>query len=321
MGSSVFYKKLGLGPVEVARRVGINRNSVPQILQKYEETKTVHDKSKSGRKRKLSGKEEKQIIRKAKKHKSAAQIAKELDDKVSPRTVQRTLKKLGLFYGKVKKIERLFPIHKAKRLAYADEKKDYDWERVMFSDEKTFEIFVGEDYAWQEIGKREVREYVTHAPKLHVWAGVGSYVRTKLYFFEKNLDQYLYQSILKKCLKESELIYAPKAPRRVVKKWIFLQDGNRAHTAKSTQAFLDDFMDNRLTDHPPKSPDLNPIEDIWSYLDRKVKEAKVTSIGQLKKVLKKEWKNLPWDYIRSSVNSMPKRLRQLKECGGNRLDY
>ena len=60
---------------------------------------------------------------------------------------------------------------------------------------------------------------------------------------------------------------------------------------------------------------------MWSYFDRKVKAAKVMSIGHLKRVLNKEWKKLSWDYIRASVDSMPSRLQQLKECGGNRLDY
>lgn len=145
--------------------------------------------------------------------------------------------------------------------------------------------------------------------------------RNKLHFFTENLNSEVYQGILKRNLKESKLVYAPKAPNRVIEKWKFLQDGHRAHTAAKTMKFLCKLVGNRLTPHPPLSPDLNPIEDMWSYLDRKVKAANVTNIPQLKRVLNKEWKALPWDEIRKSVDSMPRRLQLLKECGGNRIAY
>ena len=53
-------------------------------------------------------------------------------------------------------------------------------------------------------------------------------------------------------------------------------------------AAVEKLVGDRLISHPAKSPDLNPIEDMWSYLDRKVKEAKVTSIRSLKTVLPRE---------------------------------
>ena len=77
------------------------------------------------------------------------------------------------------------------------------------------------------------------------------------------------------------------------KKWKFLQDGARAHTAKKSIEVIHELIGNRLHKHPAKSPDLNPIENMWSYLDRKVKESKIISILALKKKLKKEWDNLP----------------------------
>lgn len=81
------------------------------------------------------------------------------------------------------------------------------------------------------------------------------------------------------------------------------------------------LVGDRLISHPAKSPDLNPIEDMWSYLDRKVKEAKVTSTRSLKTVLTREWQALPWTEIRKSVNSMGRRLELCIESGGKRLPY
>ena len=85
--------------------------------------------------------------------------------------------------------------------------------------------------------------------------------------------------------------------------------------------FLREHLGDRLVAHPAMSLDLNPIEDMWSYLDRKVKEARVTNISRLKAVLTKEWRALPWTEIRKSVNSMERRLQMCIESNGNRIPY
>ena len=35
------------------------------------------------------------------------------------------------------------------------------------------------------------------------------------------------------------------------------------------------IREDRIIPHPPQSPDFNVLEDMWSYLDRKVKAAKL----------------------------------------------
>jgi transposase len=155
-----------------------------------------------------------------------------------------------------------------------------------------------------------------------VWGAIGAYIKTPLYFFEENMDSKLYQKVLKERIQEHHLIYAPDTPKKkLFKKWQFLQDGARSHTAKKSMEVIQELVGNRLHKHPAKSPDLNPIEDMWSYLDRKVKESKITTIRTLRQKLKKEWENLSWEYIRKSVDSMPRRLRSIEEAGGNRINY
>ena len=89
---------------------------------------------------------------------------------------------MGLFYGKVKRLQRLCKAHKQKRVDYATERKNFDYSGALFSDEKTFQLGAGEKYVWQEIGNREVREYAKHAPKVYVWAAIGSYAKTKIIY-------------------------------------------------------------------------------------------------------------------------------------------
>ena len=194
-------------------------------------------------------------------------------------------------------------------------------ENYTFSDEKKFQLGAGEEYAWQEPEDRLVKEYVQHAPKLNVWGGIGYYMKTPLYFFEKNMDSKFYQEVLEQRITEENIIYAPDTPKSLVKKWNFLQDGARPHTAKSSIALIHELIGNRLHKHPAKSPEINAIEDMWSYLNRKVTEAKITTIQTLKKKLKKEWDNLPWEEIRKSVKSMGSRIQAIQDAGGERIDY
>ena len=63
------------------------------------------------------------------------------------------------------------------------------------------------------------------------------------------------------------------------------------------------------------------MEDLWSYLDRKAKAAKVKTISGLKRKLTVEWEKLPWSYIRSSVRSMPARLAECEKLQGGRTHY
>lgn len=49
------------------------------------------------------------------------------------------------------------------------------------------------------------------------------------------------------------------------KKWMFLQDGIRAHASKETKAWMNE-MSIELFPHPPNSPDLNPIEMVWALI-------------------------------------------------------
>ena len=122
----------------IARKVGCSRPTVYDVLAKYRKTGTVKDLAGRGRKRKLSEGEAKNMVKKAKKGKCAPQIARECKKKVSTRTVRRELRKGGVRYLKIKKVEKLSEAHKKKRVEYSKRMEGYDWDKVLFSDEKTF---------------------------------------------------------------------------------------------------------------------------------------------------------------------------------------
>ena len=57
-----------------------------------------------------------------------------------------------------------------------------------------------------------------------------------------------------------------------------MEDNAQPHTAANTQKYLEDSRIQTI-DWPPQSPDLNPIENIWLRMKRKIAKRK-RSINQ-----------------------------------------
>jgi transposase len=158
---------------KIARKVKCSVNTVKDILLKYEQTGDVEDLPRCGRKRKLSDREAKAMVKKAKKGKFAPEIAHESKKKIGVRTVQNTLKKAGIKYLKIKKVEKLSQAHMERRVKYSRDMKGYKWNKVLFSDEKTFYLGASPEYDWQDPENRLEAPKVNYPKKLNVWGAIG----------------------------------------------------------------------------------------------------------------------------------------------------
>ena len=111
--------------------------------------------------------------------------------------------------------------------------------------------------------------------------------------------------------------------------WEFQQDNAKIH--KSNKALLW-FKHNkiRLFTHPPYSPDLNPIENIWSILKNRLNKRynwrlpiikKDKDVEAFKRIISEEWENIPQEIIDNCILSMPQRYMDLKEAKGSYTKY
>ena len=97
----------------------------------------------------------------------------------------------------------------------------------------------------------------------------------------------------------------------------FQQDNARIHTSHSSRAWLEENAINVL-DWPACSPDLNPIENLWGIISRKVyAEGKhFGSIPDLEFAIIQAWNEIHESTLRTLSNSMAGRIGQIiLKCG------
>lgn len=318
------HTELGLEPTPIAKRVGVHRNTVYAVINKYHETGSIKDRPGRGRKRKLSTEDEKKIIKKAKQGKDATEIAREYKREgiqINQQTVRRIINAHNLKWLPRHKVQVISEVNEGKRLEYSRAMSTHNWHKVLFSDEKTFYLGAMKTHAYQEAGNRREYPVIRHPPKLNVWGAAGAHMKTKLYYFNENMNRPLYRKVIQSRLQKKYITFSSDCPARLPQRYQYLQDNAQWHKGDITRGILEEFVDDRIIEHPAQSPDLNIMEDLWSYLDRKVKAANITTIPALKRKLTFEWNNMPWSYIRKSVKSMPHRLAQCVEREGKRTQY
>uniref|UniRef100_A0A9J8ADP4 Tc1-like transposase DDE domain-containing protein n=1 Tax=Cyprinus carpio carpio TaxID=630221 RepID=A0A9J8ADP4_CYPCA len=97
---------------------------------------------------------------------------------------------------------------------------------------------------------------------------------------------------------------------------IFQHDGAPCHKAKVITKWLGDQNVEILGPWPGNSPDLNPIENLWSILKRRVDKQKPTNSDKLQEVIMKEWVAISQNLAQKLFESMPSRIAEVlkKKC-------
>ena len=107
--------------------------------------------------------------------------------------------------------------------------------------------------------------------------------------------------------------------------WILQQDGDGVHNdAKEVVAAWSKGRSSTievLSPWPPNSPDLNPIENVWSWVDARVQAKGCKSFDEFKEAVFTEFKAVPKQMLNRLVHSMPKRLDLVLKAKGARIRY
>ena len=87
-------------------------------------------------------------------------------------------------------------------------------------------------------------------------------------------------------------------------RFVLVEDNARPHRAHRVDTFLEDHGIERM-EWPAKSPDMNPIENVWGLLKRRIsRRIRPDDILQdLEDALIEEWNDLPQAYLDKCVLS------------------
>jgi hypothetical protein len=258
---------------------------------------------------------------------------------VSTTTMQRTLKEMGIQKFRAKRRPKINAATAAKRLRYAKEGRTFNWKRctVKFSDECSVQKGSGRNPEWsfgfpdETYDHDKVTETTTDRGKRQmVWAAVwvtpgGRISRSPLVIMKRDegspgrgYTSWSYQQAL-----DEGLLPNYKPGDR------FLQDNSGVHTAKATKLYLERHGIWTL-EHPPHSPDLNPIEHLWWALKQAMHQAypEFDILGDSQEqwdkfctALQEVWLSIPDELIRRCIHSMARRLEAVEIAHGYQTKY
>ncbi|GFX69779.1 transposable element Tcb1 transposase [Trichonephila clavipes] len=105
-------------------------------------------------------------------------------------------------------------------------------------------------------------------------------------------------------------------------KFVFMDDNATCHRTLAVQDCLDSEGIQRLV-WPARSPDLNPIENVWDALGRQVagRNYPPTNKNTLIRALTEEWDKLPQQLLDNVVQSMVRRVECCITLHGGHIPY
>lgn len=299
--------------------------SVSRIISRYLKTKEVSVVHRGGRPRKTSLRTDAMLIRKVKKEPfiSASKLVQEFQLNVSTRTVSRRLAAADLSCYRPSKKPLISFRNQKKRMQFAKEHLSWDkqkWSRVLFSDESKFNI-MGSDgisYVRRPRGKRFESRYCIKTLKhgggsVMVWGCFSAAGLGPLHRINGIMDQYVYKNILMD-------VMLPYAEWEMPLRWVFQQDNDPKHTSRLVKTWLNDH-NITVMNWPPQSPDLNPIENLWEIVKRKINRENVKNADDFFKRVQTAWNEVPPNIIQNLIESMPRRCKAVVKNKGFATKY
>ena len=100
-----------------------------------------------------------------------------------------------------------------------------------------------------------------------------------------------------------------------------MDDNAPCHRAHAVIRWMSAKNVRRLEVWPPQSPDLNPIEQIWDLLGRKLDSQKPKNLAELEMNVMEEWSKISPTYIQTLISSMPHRVAAVIAAKGGHTKY
>ncbi|GFU18005.1 transposable element Tcb2 transposase [Trichonephila clavipes] len=216
--------------------------------------------------------------------------------------------------------------HSTARLQWCREHHNWteqDWACVLFSDKSRFSLSSdcrrqlirresGTAYRPENIQEKD--RYPTCS--IMVWAGIMINGCTRLHVVANGT------MTCQRYIDEVLLPHVRLFRGAVGDKFVFMDDNATCHRTLAAQDCLDSEGIQRLV-WPARSPDLNPIENVWDALGRQVagRNYPPTNKNTLIRALTEEWDKLPQQLLDNVVQSMVRRVECCITLHGGHILY
>ena len=238
-------------------------------------------------------------------------------------TTHRRLQEMG-YISRIPSVKPLLNARqRKKRLEWAKEKKSWtvaEWSKVMFSDESKFCISFGNQGSrvWRKTGEAQnpscMKSSVKFPQSEMVWGAMSSGGVGPLCFLKARVNAAVYQEVLEHfMLPSAEKLFGDE-------EFVFQQDLAPAHSAKTTTAWFADHH-IRVLSWPANSPDLNPIENLWGIVKRKMANLRPSNKAELKRAIETTWMSITPAQCHKLVSSMPRRIQAVIDAKGAPTKY
>ncbi|GBP00212.1 Transposable element Tc3 transposase [Eumeta japonica] len=321
----VALRDSGLNVSNIADRVGVTRRTVYAWLKRFDDEGNVERHPPHPRQRATTAEQDNDIVAA---HSLASftptRVTATLHN-VSMETVRRRLRAAGIYCRRPAKKPSLTQAHRDERISFALEYYNFDWENevVIFSDEKTFRSDRdGRKILWRRNNERYHEANVlpnrsSGRISIGFWGWMSSMGPGEICEIHGRMNAEEYLDVLKNVLVPTVKVAYPDM-RRVY----FAQDNcsfHQAHIVRNWLAMQDYIM---LINWPSKSPDLNPIENLWGQIILNWDPSDIRNIENLRETVMTSWehfrgRDLCWNMVRGMKN----RLRDVLDANGGYTKY
>lgn len=313
----------------LAEEFNVNKNTILKIKRKWENEGTVERKVGTGRPRKTSEEQDTTLVNYLRNHPfdNASKAKFETNFPASVRTALRRVKKSDLKNCAAAKKYQLTEEKKQGRLIFALNHllNDADfWRNVIFSDEKIFQSHNdGGIRVYRPPRSRFNENYIAPNDRsgrfsVNVWAWMSMEGLGVCWNIDGRLNSRKYLEIL-------DNVMLPSVRQRFPDdNFIFQHDNCSVHTANCVRSYLDE---NNVEVLPwaAKSPDMNPLENIWGIMVTKMQKQNVIPLNKnhLWSLIEETWESLAESHNLTTnlIDSMPRRMQEVINNNGTMTRY
>lgn len=326
-GGAIALFERNVDPDDIATQLGVSPSSVYRFIRKYKQTGKCDISKSSGRKPKTTKEQDDNIIEEVANNPfiTSNEIKIKLKLKVTSKTIRNKIKKNSNF-ASYKAANKPFinDTNREIRVKWAQEHLNWslsDWYKVLWSDESPYTFRShSSKRVWRRPKERclprNTLGTVKHDKKINVWGCFSAYGIGNIVNIVGNMNAAQYISILDNNLDDS----VRKAFPFKHFPYVFQHDNDPKHKAVSTKEHLKMYEITTMV-WPSNSPDLNPIENLWAIIERKIANRHCNTEIELFETVKKAWESLDTQLLMKLINSMHDRCVEVIKNNGYMTKY